>query len=365
MREAANNPGDRPGVGSNLREIRYRHTPSFADLLQRLGCSLLVSTYQAGKLVAIGVADGKLHFSFHNFDAAMGVAASPARLAVGTKRSVWFLDSHDDLASTLPPPGKFDRCYVARRSHVTGGIHCHELAWGAGGELWMVNTLFSCLVTLDDNHSFVPRWRPPFISELAAEDRCHLNGLAMRDGRPALVTILAPSNAAAGWRAAKQWSGCILDVASGAPVLHGLAMPHSPRLNGDRFWVLNSGCGTLEAIDQRSGQRDVVERFPGYTRGLAFCGNVAFVGLSKIRETAVFGGLPIAESATALVCGVGAVDLATGATIATFQFDTGVDEIFDVQVIPNTRSPYITGPQHVDEGNDDIWIVPKGPYNLL
>jgi hypothetical protein len=55
----------------------------------------------------------------------------------------------------------------------------------------VVNTAFSCLCTLDGRHSFVPRWRPPFITSLAAEDRCHLNGMAMADGAPKYVTALA------------------------------------------------------------------------------------------------------------------------------------------------------------------------------
>ena len=76
------------------------------------------------------------------------------------------------------------RGWVERRM---SEIHGHEMAW-AGEELWIVNTLFSCLCTLRPEYSFVPRWKPPFISALAAEDRCHLNGLAVADGRPRYVT---------------------------------------------------------------------------------------------------------------------------------------------------------------------------------
>lgn len=346
-------------VEPKLCEVRYRHSTSFADVLRRIGATLLVSTYQAGKLGVISAVEKGLRFSFLNFDQAMGVAVGPQRLAVGAKGQIWFFESNRQIAPTLAPAGQYDACYLARSAHVTGGIHCHELAWGAGGELWVVNTLFSCLATLDDGYSFVPRWRPPFIRDLAGEDRCHLNGLAMDEGRPRFVTVMAESNEPAGWRPNKSTTGCVLEVASGSAVSRGLAMPHSPRWYNGRLWVLNSGYGSLEVVDLATGQRDTVATMPGYTRGLAFAGPLAFVGLSRIRETAVFGGVPIAERREALKCGVGVVNLETGQTIATLEFETGVEEIFDVQIIPNARSAYLCGPRTDQDEMQDIWIVPR------
>jgi protein O-GlcNAc transferase len=342
-----------------LREVRYRHSLSFVDVLRELGATLLVSTYQAGKLGAISAGEKGLRFSFLNFDQAMGVAVSPQRLAVGAKGQIWFFESNPQLAATLAPAGQYDACYLARSAHVTGGIHCHEMGWGAGGELWVVNTLFSCLATLHDEYSFVPQWRPPFIRELAGEDRCHLNGMAMHEGRPKFVTVMAESNEPAGWRPNKSTTGCVLDVATGSAVTRGLAMPHSPRWYNNRLWVLNSGFGSIEVVDVRTGGRDTVATMPGYTRGLAFAGPLAFVGLSRIRETAVFGGVPIAERREELKCGVGVVNLQTGQTIATLEFETGVEEIFDVQLIPNARCAYLCGPRPDQDETQDIWIVPR------
>ena len=329
------------------REVRFRHSPSFVDVLREARCSLLVSTYQAGKLLSIGLADGKLNFSFHNFDQAMGVAVSPQQVAVGAKGQIWFLQNNSQLAPSIEPAGQYDACYLARSAHVTGGIHCHEMAWGGerGDELWVVNTLFSCLSTLHNDFSFIPRWRPPFITNLAGEDRCHMNGLAMDRGRPRFVSMMSQTDTAAGWRPTKSTSGVIFDVASAQPVTHGLAMPHSPRWYGGRLWVLNSGFGTLEVVDPASGRRDAVAGMPGYTRGLSFSGPFAFVGLSRIRETAVFGGVPIAEHRHELKCGVGVVDLRTGQPVASLEFETGVEEIFDVQVLENTVCASLCGPR--------------------
>src|SRR4051812_29793759 len=148
-----------PEAPEKWREVRFRHSPSFVEVLRELRCSLLVSTYQAGKLVAIGVVGDRLDFSFHNFEQAMGVAVGPRRIAVGAKGQIWFLQNNSQLAPNIAPAGQYDGCYLARSAHITGGIHCHEMAWGGqeGDELWVVNTLFSCLATLHDDFSFVPR----------------------------------------------------------------------------------------------------------------------------------------------------------------------------------------------------------------
>ena len=352
---------------SRWREARYRYSPSFPEVLSGAGCSLLVSTYQAGKLVGIGVAEDGLSFSFQTFDQAMGVAVSPARIAVGARGQIWHLAERSGIAGSIEPAGRFDRCFLPRSTTVTGGIHCHEVVWGrpeGDGEpqLWLVNTLFSCLATLHPDYNFVPRWRPPFVSGLAAEDRCHLNGVAMRDGLPAYVTAMARTDAAGEWRESKNETGCVIDVETGAVVTEGLAMPHSPRWHQGRLLVLNSGNGALESVHLDSGSRTLVASVPGYARGLACLGDLGFIGLSRIRETAIFGGVPVAEHYEELKCGVGVVNLQTGQTIATFEFESGVEEIFDVQVLPATRCPALSGEdaQGEDErrGEHEIWVVP-------
>ncbi len=169
---------------------------------------------------------------------------------------------------------------------------------------------------------------------------------------------MAQSDEPGGWRTARNDSGAVLDVVSGEAVSTGLAMPHSPRWYGGHLFVLNSGLGRLERVDLASGHRDVVATFPGYARGLAIHRGLAFVGLSRIRETAIFGGAPIAAYHDELKCGVGVVELSTGNTIATLQFASGVEEIFDVQAVPGARCATF-GPAP-GEG-DEIWLLPAQP----
>jgi uncharacterized protein (TIGR03032 family) len=322
------------------------YTGSLPPLLHQLGASLLVTTYQAGKVVVIRSEGGTVNTHFRDLPGPMGLALNGDRLAVGTPGRVWEFRNLPALAQKLAPPPpvpgvpppRHDGCFVPRSVHYTGDIQVHELAW-AGDELWIVNTRFSCLATLDREYSFVPRWRPAFVSALAPEDRCHLNGLGLRAGHPAYATALGQTDSAAGWRANKRDGGCLLDVASGAIITAGLSMPHSPRWYADRLWVLESGRGRLARVDLASGRTEVVAELPGFTRGLDFCGPYAFVGLSQVRETAVFAGLPLTERSEERKCGVWVVDLRSGATAAFLQFEGAVQEIFGVQVVPQVRFP--------------------------
>lgn len=335
--------------------FHYAQTDSFVELLSQLSASLLVSTYQANKLLAVRAQGPGLSVLVRTFDRPMGIAVDARRLTLGTRNQIWTLRNAPDIAPRIDPAGIHDACYVPRAAHVTGDIGIHEMAW-AGDELWLVSTRFSCLATLDDDYSFVPRWQPPFITELVAEDRCHLNGLAMRDGRATFVTALGETNTAGGWRPTKAHGGVIIDIASGEFVTRGLSMPHSPRWHDGQLWVLESGTGGVTRVDLSTGRRDTVIKLPGFTRGWALVGPYAFVGLSKIRPTSAMDGVPIADRRDALKCGVAVVDLRRGACVGLLDFQSAVEEIFDVQLLAGLRFPEIMGFQK--EAIDHTFVVP-------
>ena len=343
---------------SDLREVRYEYSENLAPLLSRLGASLWLSTYQAGKLVIVGVHEGALKISFHNFERAMGIAVSQKQVAVGGKDCVYFLKNAPELAAQMQPTGTYDACFLIRGAQYTSDIAVHEIGWGQA-ELVLTNTQFSCLCKLHRDYSFVPLWRPPFISALAPQDRCHLNGVALVDGQPKYVTVLDQTDTAGGWRSQKATNGSILEVPSGRVVASGLAMPHSPRVSRNQLWVLNSGVGELSAVEQSSGRVEPVVSLLGYPRGLAIADRFAFVGLSKVRETATFGDLPICDRFDELKCGVAIVDLQTEKQIGLLEFQSGVDEIFDVQLLEGIRNPFLSGPYATAEGGAPIWLVPS------
>jgi uncharacterized protein (TIGR03032 family) len=192
---------------------------------------------------------------FRTFHKPMGMAVQGNKLAIGGQKTVWELHNMPALARKLEPAGKHDACYLPRRIHITGDIDIHEMAFAADGELWLVNTRFGCLCTLDAAHSFHPRWRPPFVTAYAPEDRCHLNGLAMVDGRPKYVTALSATDSAGGWRANKASGGLLMDIESNETLLRDLSMPHSPRWYNGQLYLLESGQGSLARVDLEAARR--------------------------------------------------------------------------------------------------------------
>jgi uncharacterized protein (TIGR03032 family) len=321
--------------------LRGVHTPNFPELLRRLRASLLVTTYQAGKLVMVRDEGDHLNTHFRAFQAPMGLALDRDRLAIGTSVQIWEFVDVPAVTAKLEPAGRHDACFLPRSCHITGNVQIHEMAWGTGQELWFVNTRFSCLCTADSSASFTPRWRPPFVTALEPTDRCHLNGVGMVEGRPRYVTALGHTDSPGGWRAEKAKGGILMDVQSGEVLAKGLSMPHSPRWYAGRLWVCESGVGTLGFLDPRTGRYEAVAATPGFTRGLDFVGDLAFVGLSQVRESAVFSGIPITERLQAheRTCGVCVIDLVRGEPIALLRFEEGVQEVFAVQVLPGRRYP--------------------------
>ena len=344
------------------RDIRCSHSDNFPALLTQLRLSVLISTYQTGHLVVVSAREGRLTLAFNQFERAMGIAVKPGTIAICTRKEVWFLRNTPDIAAKLP--GKPDACFLARTSHFTDDIEAHEAAWipGAGsgareaGEFWIVNTLFSCLSALHPHYSFAPRWRPPFITALRPEDRCHLNGLAVVNGQPRYVTALAETDTPSGWRALKHNGGCLIEVPSGRLIARGLSLPHSPRMEGDQIFFLHSGQGELAVASPKSDEVTAVAAVPGISRGLALHNGYAFVGLSKARPT--LEGVPIVADREKLRCGLWVIDVRTGAIAAHLEFHTGVEEIFDVQVLSGIVSPYISGPAADTDVGAPLWTVP-------
>ena len=329
-----------PKNPDNNEPMRSVHTANFPHILRQLGISLVCSTYQAGKLIVLRADGENINTHFRIFSKPMGIAANRERMAIGCASQIWELHNMAAVANKLEPQGKHDACYIPRKVSVTGDIDIHEMAWGQK-DLWFINTRFSCLCTLDTKYSFVPRWRPKFVTALTPEDRCHLNGLATIDDRPKYVTALGQSDSAGGWRSNKANGGILIDIDTQAIISTGLSMPHSPRWYDNRLLVLESGNGSLGAIDLASGKLDTITTLPGFTRGIDFCGSLAFVGLSQVRETAVFSGIPLTERLEERICGVWVVNIITGETIAFLRFEDAVQEIFAVQVLPNISFPEI------------------------
>jgi uncharacterized protein (TIGR03032 family) len=308
----------------------------FGEWLQVNRLSLAATTYQTGQLFLMGVnPDGRVNVDWSNFTHATGLAWDGG-LWVGSLFQIWRLEP-----SSRPLVEPFDLTLIPRKAHTIGRLDVHDFHADRSDRLIFANTRYSCLATLDPEHSFKPIWKPPFISELVAEDRCHLNGFTMRNGTPAYVTAVSRTDHLGGWR--EQREGVILDVPRGEVVADGFRMPHSPRLHDGRLFALDSGRGRLVEVDLKTGALQEIAFCPGFLRGLAIHNNYAIIGSSKPRHK-LFGGLPLQDELDKRKeepwCGIFVVDLRTGAIAEWLRFNTVIVEMFDVVALPNVRCPH-------------------------
>lgn len=335
-----------PALASSVPPLSISCSRQFTQWLGEQSISLAFTTYQSNRLFLVGLnGQGQLATFERLFDRPMGLAASPDgnRLYLSTRYQIWRLENVLD-------PGQHykegDRLYVPRQGFITGDLDTHDLTIDHQGNVIFMNTANNCLATLSDRHSFRPLWFPPFISKLAAEDRCHLNGLALVEGQPRYASAVSQSDIIDGWREQRQTGGCILDIATNQVIATGLSMPHSPRWYRDRLWVLNSGLGEFGFIDLDQGKFQPLTFCPGYVRGLAFWGDYGLVGLSKPRDQ-TFAGLALDDRLTAknttARCGIYVIDLRSGDIVHWLQMEGVVTELYDVQVLPGVKRPTALG----------------------
>ena len=316
-----------------------------SDWLRRTGTSLAFTSYQTGQLFLVGVLpNGTVSFNQQNFSRAMGLWYQPGRLYMGTLFQLWRLEN-------MLRPGQlgnkaFDSVLIPRNAQTTGDIDIHEVGVDSQGRVIFVNTKYSCLATLDPSLSFRPIWKPAFISKLAPEDRCHLNGLAMADGKPRYVTAVSRSDIVNGWRERRHEGGVLIDVSNDRIVTDQLSMPHSPRLVDGVIWALDSGRGQIIRIDPETGAKTDIAFCPGFLRGMSIHRGHALVTVSKPRDGS-FKGLSLdgeMEKRDAEPwCGVLIVDLAKGDIVEWIRLEGAITELFDVAALPGVRCPMSIG----------------------
>lgn len=316
-----------------------------AGWLSSNGVSLAITSYQSGRIYLVGSdKQGRVSFFERIFERAMGIVGDAQRIYLGGLYQVWRFENI--LKPNEVIHGQFDKCYVPRNAQTIGDLDIHELGIQKNGRIVFVNTKYSCLAELSQTHSFKAVWKPKFINKLAPEDRCHLNGLAMVDGKPKYVTAVCRSDAVDGWRDRRHDGGLVIDVETDEIVCEGLSMPHSPRWANGRLWLLNAGTGQLGWVDFASKRFVALAFFPGFLRGLTIFGNQAAVGLSKPRNQR-FEGLQLDEELRKRDaepwCGVQLCSLTNGDVHDWIRFEGDITEVFDVCFLPNVRNPMMIG----------------------
>jgi len=327
---------------ASLPPFAYITSPEFPELLFDLNASLVISTYQAGKLLFVSSDGEKVNLLPRNMEQPMGLALKDNKLAVACMHDTYVLRHDPRMGLGYPrQPGVYDTMFMPHRHYFSGTAQMHDIGW-QGVDLIGVNTLFSCLCRINGEHSFEPVWQPPFITELVAQDRCHLNGMAMLDGKPKYVTAFGATNNKDDWRAHKYESGIIMDVESGEIVAQGLPMPHTPRVYDGQLYVLLSATGELAKVDVNAGTYDMVKKFDGYVRGMDKVGDYLFVCMSKIRQIHTFNDSEYAKRRD-YQAGFEMIHLPTGASMSSLKFHRSCDEIYDICVLHGLRRPGMVG----------------------
>jgi uncharacterized protein (TIGR03032 family) len=357
--------GDRRGVAGDADEgeqFLIASSRGFPAWLAKIGASVMFTSYQSGKLFCIGLDSGGAPTIFkRNFPRSMGLALSEDGRSL-MLATLYQIMKFDRIEAPADQPAECDAVFGPHVAWITGDIDVHDIAIASDGRPVFVSTAYSCVATVSEGYSFRPLWRPPFISALDPEDRCHLNGLALKDGRPRYVTLVAASDRPGGWRERRADGGMLMDMDSGKVLLEGLSMPHSPRVHQGRIWLLNSGAGEFGYLDEAAGRFQPVSFCPGYARGLTFIGDYAVVGVSMARDNQNFLGLPLQEILAARgaepICALLVVDIRTGETVEWMRIQgSKVRELYDVAALPGVRNPTIVGFM-----NDDVArLVSVGP----
>ncbi len=336
----------------------------FVDWLVSQNVSLAFSTYQTGKLFLIGHnPQGQFSVFERTFERAMGLAGGLPRdgqtIHMATLYQIWRIENV--LAEGEAVEG-YDRYYVPQVGHTTGDLNVHDVALDGQERLLFISARFSCLATTSERYHFTPLWMPPFISRLAAEDRCHLNGLCVVDGRARYVTACARTDIVDGWREHRRDGGCVIDIESNEAVAAGLSMPHSPRWYREKLWVLDSGTGQFGHVDPATGKFEAVTFCPGFARGLTFVGDYAVVGLSLPRHDPTFEGLALQEkllkAQVSARCGLVVIELSSGDVVQWLRLEEPVRELYDVLALPGVRRPRLVGFK-TDEIRTRVWAEPE------
>jgi uncharacterized protein (TIGR03032 family) len=342
-------PGDgtiTPGADTELEnKTEITCSRGLIDWLLMNRVSLAFSSYQTGQLFLVGtLPNGSLSVHQRNFTRAIGLYCETNRIYVASVDQIWRLENI--LQGTERANQHFDRLYVPRNAQVTGDLDVHELAVDGNGRVVFINTKYSCLATFSVTHSFKALWKPKFISKLAAEDRCHLNGLAMVAGKPKYVTAASRADLLDGWRERRHAGGVIVEIENDRIVTDELSMPHSPREVGGTLFALDSGRGNIVRVDASTGKREAVAFCPGFLRGLTIWNGHAIVTVSLQRDGS-FKGLELEDNIRSRDgkpwCGVCIVELRSGDIVQWLRLEGFIKELFDVGLLSEVRCPMAIG----------------------
>ncbi len=334
----------------NIEFDRY-----FLDWLKEVNSSFLISCYKNNAVCCIGrtvhrdntTTREQLSLWISDFERPMGMYADKDtrgndNVYIGTSKLLWKYINHGNKPSDNNTTD-FDASYIPKWLDNISDIDCHDIVEDENNNVFFVSAQFGCVCQRSDTHSFKVYWQPPWISKVAAEDRCHLNGLCLRDGVPRYVTAIAQTDVRSGWRENRESSGLVYDIIDNSIVCDNLSMPHSPRWYNNQLWILESGTGYFGRITDNVFKKEVF--IQGFLRGLSFIGKYALIGSSLDRHEKVFQdiqlGKNLKDKQISAKCGVFIVNLDTMDVVHNLIIDNPIKEIYDVVALKGITRPVL------------------------
>lgn len=292
-----------------------------------------MTTYNSGRLLVLAAPEGRLRWRAWRFERPMGLAVEGDRAALAVREEVLrFSARQTESGGRLRQVGQCE----------TGRVDTHEVAI-VGSRVLFANTRANCVARAKPGGGYAVRWRPSFVDPELRRDQCHMNGLGVRDGELATVTLFGRSDQPRGWRTdARYSSGELMAVADESTLAGGLCMPHSPRWHDGRWWLCDSGRGTLCRVSD--SKAEPIAELPGFTRGLCIVGGYALVGRSRFRDEHVLDTKRITGRTQTPRSGVSLVDLASGKEVGGVDFLRGGREVFEVTLLPGLPRPRLVLP---------------------
>ena len=335
--------------------LRHTVRGDWWGLLAERGITLLVTREYEHLVMALGAdAVGRPHVSFLPLPHPSGAAVDRARGVVHVAST----RNPNQVYDLMPVRGRAPRAgdrgetggaddagadggggvlVPVRSRFLPGCLYLHDLAL-IGGALHGNAAGQNAVVRLHDDGRHERVWWPRAIETDAGpvfgRNHLQLNSIAAGAGLDRSFFSASAEAMSARRPGHRNFPvdrrGVVFSGATREPAVRGLTRPHSARLYNGAVWVDNSGYGEVGAGDA-DGRFTPVARLPGWTRGLCFHGDLAFVGTSRVipRFRQYAPGLDVDKS----VCGVHAVDAASGRVLASLRWPAG-NQIFAVEWLP-------------------------------
>lgn len=321
-------------------DLQFDYSRYLPNWLNENKCNIAISSYNSHFIFTIGLDDKDQPFLYcKSAPRAMGICYKNNELIASSLGNITTYTNRGELKDNVY--GIFDKNFVPNTTIHRQDVDIHDICKTDDGEIYYISAMFSCICKPSkDNKTFEVYWKPPWISKLAAEDRCHLNGLCCIDGKPRFVSSICQGDIVKTWQEkSRVKQGIIYDLENEEIYCEGLSHPHSPRWYNNKLWLLNSGTGYFGHVEDKKFVEKVF--IPGFIRGLAFHNNFAVVTTSLDRHNKDFEeyelGDNLEKKGTKGKCGIWIINMESFDIIHNFEFKGDVRELYDTVIIPECR----------------------------